>query len=443
MAHTAHQTGVVQKGRRLLKRGLCLYVPLVWVLSSCALLEPHHADDDTFPDAGTLQQMHDVTHADQHDTSVLTTEILPLLKQAHVHTFSKSQLLPENVWQTLSEVDPHASVLSRVSYQSLLHFAADNLVGVGLELHYHPYQQKKMLKRGAWRVRYQPNLPAHVQSQQSLPEGMEVIGIDGQSLAGFDANQEAQVNRLLLGKIDSTVQLTVINPFNKSQHITLQRKPAVASDVTMQVVDDVAVIKVPSFVFNTAEQVSQALSGYQEAHQSSPLKGIIIDLRDNPGGVMDAAQETGMLFSANTPLVEMYRHHSNIVLKTYRYKKSLLKKLGLSKRLYKQLQTLPLVILVNDRTASAAEVFASGFQLAGRAKLYGQRTYGKGSVQQILPLSDGRAFRFTVANYLTMSGQKIDGVGITPEYEMEIASLKSDEDLKGFIGQVFSVLKEE
>ena len=143
--------------------------------------------------------------------------------------------------------------------------------------------------------------------------------------------------------------------------------------------------------------------GQVRASAARHLRGIVLDLRDNPGGLLDEAVETASAFLRDGPVVSyQQRGHAAEVLDAVGGGDS----------------GIPLVVLVDGGTASAAEIVASALQDRGRAVIIGSQTFGKGSVQAPSQLSDGSALELTVGHYLTPSGRSIDGVGVTPDLEM-------------------------
>jgi carboxyl-terminal processing protease len=187
----------------------------------------------------------------------------------------------------------------------------------------------------------------------------------------------------------------------------LRRATVDTDDVSASLVGgDVQVLRVAAFTRGVGRWVRARVVAAESRH----LRGVILDLRGDPGGLLDEAVETSSAFLDGGPVVSYeQRGHSPQVLDASRG--------GVT--------GIPLVVLVDGGTASAAEIVAGALQDRGRAVLIGSRTFGKGSVQAPSQLSDGSALELTVGHYLTPSGRSLDGVGIEPDLEMPSGTASS------------------
>jgi carboxyl-terminal processing protease len=181
-----------------------------------------------------------------------------------------------------------------------------------------------------------------------------------------------------------------------------------------------AYVKVTHFNQRTAESLLAAL--VEMGRQSGGgFKGVLLDLRDNPGGLLHSAAAVSSVFLPDESLVvytEATSAESRMRLQTSE-KRYLPARDAENVRLLAFLKTVPLVVLVNSGSASAAEIVAGALQDQHRALVAGTQTFGKGSVQVLLPLSDGSALKLTTALYLTPAGQRIQGKGVTPDKVIE------------------------
>lgn len=438
----------------------CLRVPLIgWVarigcavicaICAMTLCSPQaHADHELTADKRVLH-FSVAKEASQYLSDRDRTEIAAIMRQEHLLLFSEEQLAQPDILAVLMQADAHAALLSQVAFQALIHFAADDLVGVGFELDYdmseltsaNPPQNRNQRKQlppdGTWHIRHiRPSAQQHHvmtgASSSVISDGLEVTHINGVTLSTFDDKDILLVNHLLLGKKDTPVTLAVVSADGVLSDITVRRHQGIDSEMSLRVVDDVAIITVPSFVMNSSHQLLDMLSSYPN------LRGVLFDVRNNPGGVLDGAIEIANLFSVNTPLVKLIGRQRAVDIYTIKSRADLLHHgTDVSPSLFNQLQHMPLAVLINHDTASAAEVFASGLQEAGRAVVYGETSRGKGSVQQVLPLRDGRALKFTVAHYVTPKNSSIDGVGVVPDYPVLPTALPDQAALDSFVRQVF------
>jgi carboxyl-terminal processing protease len=229
-----------------------------------------------------------------------------------------------------------------------------------------------------------------------LRAGDELRSVDGQSVA---ASSVADVVASLRGTDGTTVRLG-IHRAGGEVAVQLARATVATDDVTVEKLKNAVLrLRVDAFTRGVGRQVRAAL----DADASAYSNGIVLDLRDNPGGLLDEAVEVASAFLDGGAVVSYERRNDG--LKT-------LDALG------KGNTDTPLVVLVDAGTASAAEVVAGTLQDRNRAVIVGTKTFGKGSVQEPSTLSDGSALELTVGRYLLPSGRSIDGVGLEPDVEV-------------------------
>lgn len=251
---------------------------------------------------------------------------------------------------------------------------------------------------GAVRVTsVQPKSPADLAGIRPADELVTVDGID------VRGRTVADVVTRLRGKPGSQVTVEISRD-GRRQSVTMDRTALESSDVSIrQLSDGVVLIKVAAFTRGVGHQVRDAVA--QAAKDRAG--GIVLDLRESPGGLLDEAVETASVF-LDGGIVASYERR------------------GAARRPLPVLghgdTTTPLAVLVDAATASAAEVVAAALQDRKRAVVVGSRTYGKGSVQEPARLSDGSAIEITVGRYLTPSGKSLDGVGIEPDIEVPTGS---------------------
>jgi carboxyl-terminal processing protease len=254
-----------------------------------------------------------------------------------------------------------------------------------------------------------PDSPAE---EAGLISGDQIIAVDGEDMTGIDGNL---VIRKVLGPAGTSLTLTVFRegdpePFDvtlKRAHIEI---PAVESEMLE---DDIAYIKLFNFSATATEEISDAL---KELIDQEP-QGLILDLRNNPGGERDAAVEIASQFVSED--VIMYQEYGDGSRDTYETVKG------------GQAKEIDLIVLVNEGSASGSEIVAGVIQDYERGALVGTTTFGKGSVQNWVPLVDDQgAVRVTIARWLTPNGRTIHGSGIEPDYiiEMTEEDFEADRD---------------
>lgn len=264
---------------------------------------------------------------------------------------------------------------------------AGSYTGVGVWVHRGPDGSMRVLS-------VEPTSPA---AAAGLRAGDVLIAVGGRSVSGRSV---ADVVAGLRGSVGSVVVVEVSRA-GRVLTMRLRRATLDADDVVATMMGSgVERLRVAAFTRGVGRWVRAKVAA-AEAHH---LRGLVLDLRDNPGGLLDEAVETASAFLHGGPVVSYeQRGHAPQVLDA----------LGVDGDV-----AIPLVVLVDGSTASAAEIVAGALQDRGRAVIIGSRTFGKGSVQAPSQLSDGSAIELTVGHYLTPSGRSLDGVGIMPDLEV-------------------------
>jgi carboxyl-terminal processing protease len=245
-----------------------------------------------------------------------------------------------------------------------------------------------------------PGSPA---ASAGLHRGDVLVSVAGRSVAGRSV---ADVVTGLRGDAGTVVAI-VVERDGRDIPLRLARVALANDDVSASMMTpNVETLRIAAFTHGVGRWVRAKVAAAEAAH----LSGVVLDLRDDPGGLLDEAVETASAFLDGGPVVSYeQRGHQTQVLDA----------LGNGDT------TIPVVVLVDGGTASAAEIVAAALQDRGRAVLLGTRTFGKGSVQAPSELSDGSALEFTVGHYLTPSGRSLDGVGVMPDVEVPAATAAS------------------
>jgi len=318
------------------------------------------------------------------------------------HSRDKSSV-DESITQVLKK-DPNSparKVLERAAIEAVLKATGDQWAN------YFPKETTKLFSEslsgrysgiGIW-VRTNAAGVLEVSSVQSKSPaalaGIKVLDaisdINGTSMNGASV---ATAVAALRGQSSTKVQLGLVRD-QKAFRVSVQRAPVLNGDVTAnQIAPNIVYIQISAISSHVTSDVEVALAKYPHN------KGIILDLRDNPGGMIDQAVALASLFVPEGTIVSYTRKgESDRVLASSNAAPDM----------------SPMTVLVNRATASSAEVIAGAMQDRNRAVLLGERTYGKGTVQEVIDLSDGSQLEVTVGKYRTPSGRIIDGVGISPD----------------------------
>ena len=240
-----------------------------------------------------------------------------------------------------------------------------------------------------------------------------VLAVDGVSTEGIDLSE---FGRLVRGERGTPVTLTLRREGETIERdVTIIRDRIVVQSVTTKVFDDVGYMRIASFSSRTSGEVSRALTGFQTAG----VDRLIVDLRNNPGGLLDASVSATSRFLPEGEVI-LRRESRNEPTHVYKAVDG-----------FRDLRT-PMVVLVNSGSASGSEVFAGALQAYGRATLIGEPTHGKGSVQELHKLSDGSIMRVTTGIWFTPAGVALAGAGsgLTPDLEVETSegSIGADDD---------------
>lgn len=210
------------------------------------------------------------------------------------------------------------------------------------------------------------------------------------------------VIQLLSGILGTKVDVTFSKSGRSKLTKTLVRTHDVQSKIEAVMKDGIVIIKLPVFQTNTREQILNKVAG-----AGLPIQGMIIDVRNNPGGVLESAVDVASLFMRNQ-VVTQVQGRSGI--------ERVMNTTGSP-----LLDEIPLIILQNRYSASAAEVLASSLQTQKRALIVGETSYGKGSVQSVIPIGDNQAVKITTAHYLTANAEQIDKIGVKPDVKFNLA----------------------
>lgn len=234
-----------------------------------------------------------------------------------------------------------------------------------------------------------------------------ITEINGQSTSGMST--DAAVNKIR-GNAGTQVTLTIVRNHEQTLHYTITRSNITVPSVNTKTLNgNIGYIQITSFSDDTSKLALQAAQKFKSQH----VKGIVLDLRDDPGGLVDAAINVSSMWLPQGTLIMQEKHDSQVV-QTY-------DSTG-NDPLYK----VPTVVIVNDGSASASEITAGALHDNGAAKIFGVKSYGKGVVQQIFNLTGGGELKVTIASWYRPDGQNINKKGITPDQMVKI----SDADMQ-------------
>jgi carboxyl-terminal processing protease len=322
----------------------------------------------------------------------LFTEVLSIVQNQYVDEVPPRELIYSAIKGTLRGLDPHSSFLDPESYREMQVETTGSFGGLGIEI---------TLKDDILTV-VAPidGTPAY---RAGLHTGDRIVKIDG--LSTKDMQLSDAVKRMR-GKPGSKVTISIVREgWTEPKDFDIVREQIRVQSVRMvEMGDGIEYVKLRQFQEQSPHDLDAALDKLRQ----NGMKALILDLRNNPGGLLTAAVEVSEKFIDDGKLV---------VYTEGRVRNQNMRFSAHAKRGYAQ---MPMVVLVNQGSASASEIVAGALQDWGRATIVGTQTFGKGSVQTIIPLSDGSGLRLTTAKYFTPKGRSIHGKGITPDVIVEV-----------------------
>ena len=322
----------------------------------------------------------------------LFTEVLSIVQNQYVDEVAPKELIYSAIKGTLRGLDPHSSFLDPDSYREMQVETTGSFGGLGIEI---------TLRDDILTV-VSPidGTPAY---RAGLQTGDRIVKIDG--LSTKDMQLQDAVKRMR-GRPGTKVTITVVREgWTEPKDVEIVREQIRVHSVrTADLGGGVAYVKLRQFQEQTPGDLAAALDKASKAG----MKALLLDLRGNPGGLLTAAVEVTEEFVEDGKLV------------VYTEGRVRNQNMRFSANAKKSYPRLPMVVLVNQGSASASEIVAGALQDWGRAIVVGTQTFGKGSVQTIIPLSDGSGLRLTTAKYFTPKGRSIHGKGITPDIIVEL-----------------------
>jgi carboxyl-terminal processing protease len=322
----------------------------------------------------------------------LFTEVLSIVQNQYVDEVPPKDLIYSAIKGTLRGLDPHSSFLDPDSYKEMQVETSGSFGGLGIEI---------TLKDDILTV-VAPieGTPAY---RAGLQTGDRIVKIDG--LSTKDMQLPDAVKRMR-GKPGTKVTVAIVREgWTEPKDVEITREQIRVQSVrSHDLGNGIAYVKLRQFQEQTPHDLDTALDKFTK----NGLKGVVLDLRNDPGGLLTAAVEVSEKFLDDGKLV------------VYTEGRVRNQNMRFSAHAKKSYTALPMVILVNQGSASASEIVAGALQDHKRAMIVGTQTFGKGSVQTIIPLSDGSGLRLTTAKYFTPNGRSIHGKGITPDIVVEV-----------------------
>lgn len=329
------------------------------------------------------------------------TEVFEKIKTDYVEPVGDNTLLENAVRGMLSGLDPHSAYLDADAFRELQVGTTGEFGGLGIEIGMEDGFVKVIAPID--------DTPAQ---RAGIKAGDLIIRIEETAVKGMGLTEAVNLMR---GKPGTNVTLTVVREGqDKPLRIVVTRAVIKVKSVKEKSLDKgYGYVRISQFQNHTGENLADAISRLKK--ENGELKGLILDLRNNPGGVLSAAVSVS----------DAFLEEGLVVYTEGRIKDS---KMSFKATPEDLLKGAPLIVLVNSGSASASEIVAGALQDHKRAIIMGEKTFGKGSVQTILPMRNGAALKLTTARYYTPSGRSIQAEGITPDLELQNLTVASADE---------------
>lgn len=333
----------------------------------------------------------------------LLAEVLERVREQYVDRISDEELIDAAIRGLVADLDPHSAYLDPQEFDEIRISTTGEYSGVGIEV---------ALEEGVVRV-VNPIEEGPAARAGILP-GDTIVAVDDIEVDVKNLNDAIDRMR---GKPGTTVKMTLARAqVAEPLHFTLARASVQVHSVKKKLFEGVGYVRISQFSETTTPDLEKAIAALSVQNKGE-LKGLILDLRNNPGGVLEAAVGVSDVFLNEGVIVSANGRTADA-------------RFEMDAQPGDELHGAPLVVLVNGGSASASEIVAGALKDHQRATIVGRQTYGKGSVQTVMPLSDGHAIKLTTSRYFTPSGASIHKTGITPDVVVDpkeiVASGKQD-----------------
>ena len=320
----------------------------------------------------------------------LFSEVLEKIQNEYVEEIDRSEVMDSAINGVLQSLDPYSAYMNPKIYKESQVETSGEFGGLGIEV---------SMEAGVVKV-IAPidDTPA---ARAGVKAGDYIVQIDGEQVQGKTLMEAVNLMR---GPVGSAIEITIRRKgLKRAKIIKIVREVIEIKSVVSRIInDDVGYLRLRSFNQNSDNQLKKKINEFKKNN----LTGYILDLRNNPGGLLSQAINISDFFLDNGEIVSTRGRKKRENRKFFAKKGD-------------QIKGKPLIVLINNGSASAAEIVAGALQDQKRAVLLGENTYGKGSVQSIIPLKNRGAIRLTISKYYLPSGKSISNVGVTPDIKVE------------------------
>ena len=361
------------------------------------------AEREIEPDPTTQSVTRTATSPVPWQDARLLAEVLEHVRREYVENISDQELIEAAIRGLIADLDPHSAFLDAEQFDEIRISTTGEYSGVGIEV---------ALENGVVKV-ITPieDTPAF---RAGVLAGDRILAVDGVPVNSENLNDTIDRMR---GRVGTPVKISIArSPDPKPLEFTLSRASVQVHSVTQEMLEPgLGYVKISHFSETTTPDLEAAIAKLKKA-SAGKLRGLVLDLRNNPGGVLEAAIGVSDVFLDGGLIVTANGRAPDA-------------RFSMDAKPGDDLDGAPLIVLVNSGSASASEIVAGALQDHKRARLVGSQTYGKGSVQTVMALSDGHAIKLTTSRYFTPSGASIHERGIKPDVVIEDAKDGDDRAL--------------
>ena len=318
-------------------------------------------------------------------------DVFQRVQEQYVEEVTDKKLIESAISGMLQSLDPHSSYLSADSYKDMQVKTKGKFGGLGIEI---------TMEDGVVKV-VSPidDTPA---AKAGMKSGDLIIGVDGESIRGLTINESVSKLR---GPVGSKVIITVVRDKKDPYEIEIKSDIINIKSVKHNIIKNIGYVRLTTFSDTTTSGLEKALTEIKK-NIGNKFQGLILDLRNNPGGLLNQSISVADAFLNQGEIVSTQGRNDDDTSRVFAKKGDLI-------------NGQPLVVLINSGSASASEIVAGALKDHSRAIIIGTRSFGKGSVQSIIPLAGNGAMRLTTARYFTPSGISIQAKGIEPDIIVE------------------------
>ena len=336
----------------------------------------------------------------------MLAEVMDRVKRDYVEPVDDSMLLESAIRGMVADLDAHSQYLDADEYRDIRISTSGSYTGIGIEV-----------SEVDGVIRVITPIAGSPAARSGIRSGDQIVAVDGVSVEADDL--QATIDRMR-GRRGSHISISVLREDGEVVVHEMRRELIRVASVYHELLEPaLGYVRVNQFSESTAREVTRAIDGMQD-RVGGMLDGLVLDLRNNPGGVLESAVDVSDLFLDAGVIVTAEGRTSESRFARYAHRGDVL-------------DGAAMIVLVNKGSASASEIVAGALQDHGRAVVVGTETFGKGLVQTVMPLSRGSAIKLTTSRYFTPSGDSIHETGITPDIHVHDTPGYPDLSLSGIV----------